>query len=142
MIDAASDSGFALRVSGAVRHPLTLTLHDLEQRPRHQATLPIACVEGWSANATWHGIPIRDLLDEAGIDPHQRLVVDVHSLESGGLYAQSTLDDSQARDRDTLLALEVNGQRLDLDHGYPCRLIGPGRSGVQQTKWVTELVVR
>ena len=142
VIDAASDSGFALRVSGAVRHPLTLTPHDLEHRPRHQATLPIACVEGWSANATWHGIPIRDLLDEAGIDPHQRLVVDVHSLESGGLYAQSTLDDSQARDGDTLLALEVNGQRLDLDHGYPCRLIGPGRSGVQQTKWVTELVVR
>ena len=142
VIDAASDAGFALRVSGAVEHPLVLSLHDLEQRPRDEATLPIACVEGWSVDASWRGIRVRDLLDEAGIEPQQRLVVDVHSLESGGLYAQSTLDDSQARDRDTLLALEVNGQRLDLDHGYPCRLIGPGRAGVQQTKWVTELVVR
>ncbi|HEX4822642.1 MAG TPA: molybdopterin-dependent oxidoreductase [Acidimicrobiales bacterium] len=142
VVDAATDSTFALRVSGAVRQPLTLSLKELEQRPRRQATLPIACVEGWSANATWQGISIIDLLDEAGIDSDRRLVVDVHSLESGGLYAQSTLDESQARDHDTLLALEINGQRLDLDHGYPCRLIGPGRAGVQQTKWVSELVVR
>jgi DMSO/TMAO reductase YedYZ molybdopterin-dependent catalytic subunit len=142
VIDAATDSQFLLRVTGAVRQQLTISLRELEQRPRHQAALPIACVEGWSATATWRGIPIRDLLDEAGIDPARRLVVDVRSLEQGGLYATSTLDDSQARDHDTLLALELNGERLDLDHGYPCRLIGPGRPGVQQTKWVSELVVR
>jgi DMSO/TMAO reductase YedYZ molybdopterin-dependent catalytic subunit len=142
VIDVATDSQFLLRVTGAVRQPLTISLQELEQRPRHQAAMPIACVEGWSATATWRGIPIRDLLDEAGIDPARRLVVDVHSLEQGGLYATSTLDDSQARDGDTLLALELNGQRLDLDHGYPCRLIAPGRPGVQQTKWVSELVVR
>ena len=142
VVTAAADAAFSLRVSGAVRRTVTLSLHDLEQRPRREATLPIACVEGWSANAVWRGIPVIELLDEAGIDSDRRLVVDVRSLESGGLYAQSTLDDSQARDRDTLLALELNGQRLDLDHGYPCRLIGPGRAGVQQTKWVSELVVR
>jgi DMSO/TMAO reductase YedYZ molybdopterin-dependent catalytic subunit len=142
VIESASDSRFTLRVTGAVRQPLTIALRELEGRSRHQAALPIACVEGWSATATWSGIPIRDLLDEAGIDPTRRLVVDVRSLEQGGLYATSTLDDAQARDRDTLLALELNGQRLDLDHGYPCRLIAPGRPGVQQTKWVNELVVR
>jgi DMSO/TMAO reductase YedYZ molybdopterin-dependent catalytic subunit len=40
-----------------------------------------------------------------------------------------------------LLALEVEGEVLHLDHGYPARLIGPNRPGVMQTKWVTRLVV-
>ncbi|MGH2898528.1 MAG: molybdopterin-dependent oxidoreductase, partial [Solirubrobacteraceae bacterium] len=47
-----------------------------------------------------------------------------------------------ARHDDTLLALEINGEPLHLDHGFPCRLIAPNRPGVQLTKWVTELEVR
>jgi DMSO/TMAO reductase YedYZ molybdopterin-dependent catalytic subunit len=58
------------------------------------------------------------------------------------LYSTSDLNHWQAHDPDTLLALRVNGQDLALDHGYPLRLIGPGRPGVMQTKWVTQLVVQ
>ena len=39
-------------------------------------------------------------------------------------------------------ALYVNEERLNLDHGYPVRLIGPNRPGVLQTKWVERVVVR
>ena len=46
------------------------------------------------------------------------------------------------QDPDTLLAYEVNGETLDLDHGYPLRLIGPNRPGVMQTKWLYRMVVR
>ena len=67
--------------------------------------------------------------------------VRVHSLQERLSYASSDLDPDQARDRDTLLALEVEGEELHLDHGYPLRLIGPNRPGVMQTKWVTRLVV-
>ena len=48
---------------------------------------------------------------------------------------------SRPRDADTLLALEVDGETLAIDHGYPLRLIAPNRPGVNQTKWVTRLVV-
>jgi DMSO/TMAO reductase YedYZ molybdopterin-dependent catalytic subunit len=48
---------------------------------------------------------------------------------------------AQLADPDTLLALELNGEPLDLDHGFPVRLIGPNRPGVQQTKWVGRVVV-
>ena len=48
----------------------------------------------------------------------------------------------QLADPDTLLALEVAGEPLSLDHGFPLRLIGPNRPGVLQTKWVTQVVVR
>ena len=42
---------------------------------------------------------------------------------------------------DTLLALTIGGEPLHIDHGYPCRLIGPNRPGVQQTKWVGRLEI-
>ena len=46
-----------------------------------------------------------------------------------------------ARDPQTLIALMLNGQTLDLDHGYPCRLIAPARPGVLQTKWLSRVEV-
>ncbi len=65
----------------------------------------------------------------------------VHSLQTRLAYRSSDLDAAQAHDVDTLLALEVDGEPLHLDHGYPVRLIGPNRPGVLQTKWVHRLVV-
>ncbi|MGO4583799.1 molybdopterin-dependent oxidoreductase [Arthrobacter sp. 2RAF6] len=46
-----------------------------------------------------------------------------------------------SQDEQTLLALELNGEPLDLDHGYPARIIAPGRPGVLQTKWVHKVEV-
>ncbi|MEX0791258.1 MAG: molybdopterin-dependent oxidoreductase [Actinomycetota bacterium] len=46
-----------------------------------------------------------------------------------------------AADPDTLVALEVNGEPLHLEHGYPARIMGPNRPGVMQTKWLAKLVV-
>jgi DMSO/TMAO reductase YedYZ molybdopterin-dependent catalytic subunit len=45
-------------------------------------------------------------------------------------------------DRDTILALELNGEPLHLDHGFPVRLIAPNRPGVMQTKWINRVIVR
>jgi DMSO/TMAO reductase YedYZ molybdopterin-dependent catalytic subunit len=66
----------------------------------------------------------------------------VESLQPAGLYRTSVLTAAQARDPVTLLAFEVNGEPLHIDHGFPVRLIGPNRPGVMQTKWVGRLVVR
>jgi DMSO/TMAO reductase YedYZ molybdopterin-dependent catalytic subunit len=63
------------------------------------------------------------------------------SLLSRGRYRAAYLNNDQAADRDTLLAVELDGQPLHIDHGYPVRLIGPNRPGVLQTKWVSKLVV-
>jgi hypothetical protein len=135
----ARDPNYRLVVDGAVRRPLELSLADLHSMPQHEATLPIACVEGWSASRRWRGVRVRDLLDHAGAHPNAS--VRVVSLQEGSSYRESDLNPGQARDRDTLLALFVNGEVLHIDHGYPLRLIGPNRPGVEQTKWVTRLVV-
>lgn len=137
--DAAAPS-WRLVVTGAVARPLSLSLDDLHGMSQRSAELPIACVEGWSASASWRGVPVRDLLDMAGAAEDAE--VTVRSLQRDGLYRSSELNRLQARDRDTLLALELDGEPLHLDHGFPVRLIGPNRPGVAQTKWVRELEVR
>ena len=140
VIDTARSPDYRLLVTGKVRRPLSLTLGELRDLRQRTATLPIACVEGWSTSQDWTGIPVRDLLTMAGAGPHA--TVHVRSLQLSRNYRTSELDRWQAHDPDTLLATHVNGEELALDHGYPLRLIAPDRPGVMQTKWVTQLVVR
>lgn len=126
-----------LEVRGPV--PYQLTLDQLRSLPQVQARLPIACVEGWSVEARWSGVRIRDLLARAGAPPGSALRVT--SLETGGAYRVMEMGRDYAADPLTLLALELNGQVLSPDHGYPARIIAPNRPGVLQTKWVTLLEV-
>lgn len=138
VVDAASDPGFLLEVAGPDAD-ITLSLDDLRAMTQVEANLPIACVEGWSASATWRGVRVSDLVQQVGgtFDDDVRFL----SLQESGLYSQSVLPARHARDDLSLLALEINGETLDLDHGFPCRLITPSRPGVLQTKWVRRIEV-
>jgi hypothetical protein len=135
----ARDPAYRLVVEGAVDRRLELSLDDLVALPQREARLPIACVEGWSASARWRGVPVRDLLARAGAVPDAEVTVE--SLQPSGRYRTAYINRDQAADRDTLLAVELDGQPLHIDHGFPVRLIGPNRPGVLQTKWVAKLVV-
>ncbi len=133
-------AAYRLEVVGAgVTRPLSLTYDDLRALPQHEATLPIACVEGWSTNQRWRGVRVRDLLDRAGA--REGAGATVVALHDNPRQRTSALSGAQAADPDTLIALEVGGEVLHPDHGFPARLIGPNRPGVQQTKWVARLEV-
>jgi Oxidoreductase molybdopterin binding domain len=137
---AAVDPAYRLSVESDGTAPVLLTIDDLRALPQRRATLPIACVEGWSASRTWTGVSLRDIVAHAGHGDARE--VEVISLEPQALYSQSVVNHRQLGDADTMLALAVDGETLALDHGFPVRLIGPNRPGVQQTKWVHRLVVR
>lgn len=139
VLDAILDPNWRLRVHGAVRRELVLSRDDLRAMPQHEARLTIACVEGWSADGDWRGVRVRDILDLAGASDDATVIVGSHQRR--GLYRSSELNPDHARDPDTMLALELNGEVLHVDHGFPCRLIGPNRPGVFQTKWVNEVEV-
>ncbi|OIH94643.1 molybdopterin-binding protein [Curtobacterium sp. MCBA15_001] len=102
--------------------------------------LPISCVEGWSQMGTWKGVRMRDLLEAVQADPASD--VRVTSLERHGGYRIMDMGPEYASDPTTLVALELNGGTLDLDHGFPARIIAPGRPGVLQTKWIERIEVR
>jgi DMSO/TMAO reductase YedYZ molybdopterin-dependent catalytic subunit len=126
---------YRLVVEGPRR--LELTLADLAAFPQRTERLPITCVEGWSASATWTGVRLGDLLAEAGLPRDTEVTVE--SLQERGLYRVSTVAPPHAASPRTLLATGLNGAPLDPDHGYPVRLIAPNRPGVLQTKWVTRV---
>ncbi|MFY4718238.1 molybdopterin-dependent oxidoreductase [Streptomyces sp. LaBMicrA B280] len=121
--------------TGTVR----LSRAQLLQLPLHSASLPIACVEGWStADQWWRGVRLRDLAALVGHDGDPPDVL-VESLQRHGAFRRAALRANQVADPRTLLALYVNGEELSPDHGHPARVIVPAAPGVLNTKWVARL---
>ena len=139
VLATAADPTFLLTVvwNGTER---TLSRADLESLPQTSATLPIACVEGWSASGTWGGVRVTDLLRLVGAPAGSAVLV--QSLQRGGASSRSRLPGNVAADPHALLALTLAGEPLSLDHGFPCRVIAPNRPGALQTKWVSRLEVQ
>ncbi|MDQ3663911.1 MAG: molybdopterin-dependent oxidoreductase [Actinomycetota bacterium] len=133
---AATDPGWRLELRGGA-DLVELSREQLLELPQHTASLPIACVEGWSTGIQeWTGVPLRDLAMLVGAAAPESVFVE--SIEEGGFGATS-LRANQVLDGDSLLALVVNGADLSLDHGYPARVIVPNNPGVHNTKWVTRM---
>ncbi|MDD7942725.1 molybdopterin-dependent oxidoreductase [Actinomycetospora lutea] len=132
--------GWALVLRGGPAGGVRLDRAALAAMPQHTATLPIACVEGWSETRTWSGVRLRDLAARAGVPAPAAAVV--ASLERAGPFARATLQADQVLDPDSLLALRVGDDGggpmadLSLDHGFPARVIVPALPGVHNTKWV------
>ena len=134
--ESASSPTYRLVVAHAGT-TVSLTREDLLAMPQRSEELPIACVEGWSASAVWTGVRLRDLLDL--VDAPRGAEVEVTSLQERGAFRATLLQGNFADDDRTLVALALSGEPLDLDHGYPARLIAPNRPGVLQTKWLSRL---
>lgn len=136
----AAMSGAAWRLEivgpgGTVR----LSRNDLLKMQQHTYYLPIACVEGWSIGKTWTGVRLADLVARAGGRPVDRLFVE--SMQDGGGFAAVSLGVAQSQAEGSLLALQVDGEDLSLDHGFPARTMIPAAPGVHCTKWVKRLTV-
>jgi DMSO/TMAO reductase YedYZ molybdopterin-dependent catalytic subunit len=129
-------AGWRLTLNGGPS-PVVLDRKALEAMPQHVATLPIACVEGWSTTEVWSGVQLRELARLAGV-PSPR-AARVASLERFGAFNHAALQANQVAHPDSLLALRVNGADLSLDHGYPARIIVPALPGVHNTKWVASI---
>lgn len=131
--------GWRLRLLGGGA-PVWLDRAQLAALPHHTVDLPVACVEGWSTTQSWTGIRLGDLAAAAG-RPHPGSAV-VSSLERFGAFNHAVLQSNQVLDPDSLLAMQVNGVDLSLDHGYPARIIVPALPGVHCTKWVSSIAFR
>jgi hypothetical protein len=138
VLDTAIAPDWSLTVANGSR-TISMSRAELLALPQTTVDLPISCVEGWSQMATWKGVRLRDLLDRVGADTSQGLKLT--SLEKKGGYRITQMGPEYAFDASTVVALEVNGETLDIDHGYPARMIAPGRPGVLQTKWLSSLEV-
>jgi DMSO/TMAO reductase YedYZ molybdopterin-dependent catalytic subunit len=123
-----------LRIDGLVEHELALGMEQFEQYPQKSVDAILDCTGGWFTEQRWTGVAVRDLLDDAGVEPSARSVV-VHS-ETGYRRRYSV---RQARRM--LLAVDVTGEPLSRGHGFPVRLVAPGHRGFGWVKWVVRIEI-
>jgi DMSO/TMAO reductase YedYZ molybdopterin-dependent catalytic subunit len=133
---------WSLRVTGMVDEPLELSFAELLDRDLVEADITLTCVSNpvggdLVGNARWLGVPVADLLATArprrGAD--QLVGRSVDGYTCGFPLAA-------ASDRQSLVAVGMNGEPLPLRHGFPARLVTPGIYGYAgSTKWLTELEV-
>jgi DMSO/TMAO reductase YedYZ molybdopterin-dependent catalytic subunit len=90
-------------------------------------------------NASWIGVPMRDLLREAGV---QAGADAVKSTSADDFTVGTPLQALQDAERNALVAIAMNGEPLPLEHGFPARMVTPGLYGfVSATKWLVDLEV-
>jgi DMSO/TMAO reductase YedYZ molybdopterin-dependent catalytic subunit len=165
VVDASS---WRLRVFGpGVTRPLSLSLRDLKALPSVSVEALIECagngrsffttqqgqpVSGtpWKlgavGNARWHGVPLRLLLQLAGV---RRSAVDVLPVGLDDEYVTGGVNLGRVRRPlavekaldDVLVAYGMNGAALPADHGFPARLVVPGWVGIASIKWLGSLEV-
>lgn len=138
VLESAMAPDWRLTVSNGDRS-LAFSADDLTAMTQNDEALPISCVEGWSQTGRWRGVRLVDLM--AMVDAPSDARLRFTSLEERGGYRVMLMGSEYATDPLTLVALELNGERLSIDHGYPARVIAPGRPGVLQTKWLTTIEV-
>lgn len=138
VLEVASADTWRLSLTGPTG-TRTFSLEDLRTLPQTAVEVPLACVEGWSSGADWSGVRVSDLVGLVGGSTTDS--VRFHSLQQGSRYSVTTMGPEFVRAERTLLALDLFGEPLDLDHGFPARVIAPGRPGVLQTKWIASMEV-
>ena len=136
--------GFTLRVHGMVDRELELSFEDLLDRRLLERRITLTCVSNpvggpYVGNAAWLGVPVRDLLAEAGVRDGADAV---RSTSADKMTIGTPLQALTDPGRDALVAVGMNGEPLPLAHGFPVRMVVPGLYGyVSATKWLVDLEV-
>lgn len=130
--------GWQLHVTGAVSQALQLTQDDLRSLPDKNFSDDFTCVEGWRArDLSWHGIHVEAVLSQASPATDAGYVL-VHAMD--GDYASSFPIE---RVREALLAFELDGEPLTVEHGGPVRLVPTDGDADcwESIKWVSQIEV-
>ncbi|MFF1686467.1 MULTISPECIES: sulfite oxidase [unclassified Streptomyces] len=160
-IPATSADNWQLTVDGLVRTPLALDMAALRSLPAVTRRVTLECAgngralltprpvsQPWLVEAVgtadWTGVPLRVLLDEAGVDEDAVEAVFTgadHGVERGVEQDYRRSLPVAVAAGDVLVAYGMNGAPLPPQHGYPLRLVVPGWYGMAHVKWLREITL-
>ena len=141
-------NGWRLIVDGEVNNPVQFDYRTLRMLPSYEVVKTLECISNFTAQchlaafgcdllstARWRGVRLGDVLDLAGGLKPSAMSLAFLSIDefSAGLPTEV------ADDPETLIAYEMNGEPLPREHGYPARLVVPGRYGMKNPKWLTAI---
>jgi len=145
---------WSMRIEGLVPEPVDVSFGDLQRKASEGEEVvllnTLRCIfdsteiPGLVGNAIWRGVPLRGLLEDAGIDRAQTARVRYfgrdgfnNNLRVDDIFLPATTDEPV----DPLLVYEMNGEPVPHVHGGPVRLLTPGRYGYKNVKWIERLEV-
>jgi DMSO/TMAO reductase YedYZ molybdopterin-dependent catalytic subunit len=148
---------FKLKISGLVDRPVALSLDDLRRMGGKELVAGFECsgnrgpLHGLSGNGRWTGVPLREVLDKAGVKASAREFV-FFGADRGEEEVEwrtqkfkveqqfgRALKRDKALSAEPFLAYAMNGEPLTLHQGSPLRLLVPGWYGVANVKWLSEI---
>jgi DMSO/TMAO reductase YedYZ molybdopterin-dependent catalytic subunit len=106
----------------------------LQELSRYDARLraTLDCTSGWYAHQDWEGVPVAALVSSTGA------ARSLHVHSTTGYWIQFPIGDLER----LLLAIRAGGAPLSVGHGFPARLVAPGRRGFWWVKWVDRIELR
>jgi sulfite oxidase len=155
-----------LEVTGLVERPAVFSFEELfREFPRHEVTATMVCAGlrrdeflsigplpgelPWgpepASNGAWAGVRLRDVLQRVGVEKSAKYVefIGLDQVERHGetFGFGGSIDLKKALGAEVLLASELNGAPLPLDHGFPVRAVVPGWIGARSVKWLGKIVL-
>ena len=125
---------YRLKVAGLVDRPLSLTYDDLRCLPRVTDSPKLVCPGVFVDEATWTGVPIKVVLELAGM---QQGATKITLVGADGREVNLSLE--KARADGNFLANELNNKLLHIQHGFPLRAVFPSMPGSYWLKWLVEI---
>lgn len=141
IIPSVNAETWRLSLKGLVDNPIEITYEELKAMPSVEQFSTLGCVSNkvggdLVSNAIWKGVPLRNLLEQAGIKQGAEYVVfrcfDGYDV---GIPLEKGLEDG------TILAYDMNRETLTPAHGFPVRAIVPNIYGMMNAKWITEIEI-
>jgi len=130
-----NESDYRLTVTGLTGSTKVSTYRDiLDNHPHYSKVVTLHCVEGWDATILWEGVLVRDIIQEAGIDPRADTVV----FTAHDSYTTS-FPLSYLMDNDILMAHRMNNVTLPAERGYPFELVAEDKWGYKWIKWIEKI---
>lgn len=138
---AADFADYRLEIGGLIEHPLSLSMADLRAMPKYEQTTLHSCIQGWTAIGKWGGTPLEEILKRCRPKPEAKFLA-FHSFgkhEKSGAPYYECIDLELAHQDQTILAYELNGEPLPLQHGAPLRLRVETKLGFKMVKYLRSI---
>ncbi len=125
---------YELRIDGLVSHEFGLSYEQLQTMSHILKLVTLNCVEGWSVNALWDGIPLTSLLEQVVPTTEANTVI-FHAAD--GYTSSLPLD--YIIERNLIIADRINGITLPEANGFPFQLVAEAKWGYKWIKWITRI---
>ncbi|WP_164116414.1 molybdopterin-dependent oxidoreductase [Sphingorhabdus sp. Alg239-R122] len=140
--DAMAANGFAdwrLELTGLFTRPQAFSMAQLRAMPQRTQITRHDCVEGWSAIGKWTGVPLKLLLDKAGLEKSANYLVFHCADRLSGVRYYESIDLIDAYHPQTIMAHRLNDAEVPVKNGAPLRLRVERQLGYKHAKYVQQI---